>query len=511
LGVENLDVKIGPGANPTLAAAGGERGAAVGTGPNVPGADASMKGKEKMEGTEGQLALVVNTGQTDDDEYVFEEDEEAMQVRHGWMAVARYYSSQDYSTWGLFSELSKAWGRKEPVPVRELGANRFLITFDSEKLWRKVLGGGPWKHKKDAVIFAPYDGFQRLSEVSIDSIALWVRIYDIPIHMITEGFARALGAKIGRVLEVGRAIMDYKRVRVDFPLANPLMPVVCQKVRGSGEMMFKVRYENVPNFCFGCGRIGHAQEDCPDENLTKGGVIFAKALQCSPQKNEVGRSMTIPSGDMGARRGLNFCGEQRERVLSTGSTSVSNNRKRDVKGNSHAGIPAAVSAELVKGVQQMAVVGIGASSPVQQSGSGCLAKVSGLNSYMGSSDKSGSSPQGSDEKVRLNMQERRALTRKAKDSVAGDKKLSVKGAMKDLDKPKNRRVVNPNILGSLKELEKHGLDDGILSTQVVHAETDAGGNAALVKEGESPVKRSRVSTDHNANLTGAHEEARQEQ
>ena len=72
--------------------------------------------------------------------------------------------------------------------------------------------------------------------------------------------------------------MDYKRVRVDFPLANPLMPVVCQKVRGSGEMMFKVRYENVPNFCFGCGRIGHAQEDCPDENLTKGGVIFAKAL-----------------------------------------------------------------------------------------------------------------------------------------------------------------------------------------------------------------------------------------
>ena len=201
----------------------------------------------------------------------------------------------------------------------------------------------------------------------------------------------------------------------------------------------------------------------------------------------------------------------RENGFSTGSTSVSNNRKRDVKGNSHAGIPAAVSAELVKGVQQMAVVGIGASSPVQQSGSGCLAKVSGLNSYMGSSDKSGSSPQGSDEKVRLNMQERRALTRKAKDSVAGVKKLSVKGAMKDLDKPKNRRVVNPNILGSLKELEKHGLDDGILSTQVVRAETDAGGNAALVKEGESPVKHSRVSTDHNANLTGAHEEARQEQ
>ena len=116
-----------------------------------------------------------------------------MRIKHGWMAIARYYSGQDYSTWGLFSELSKAWGWKEAVPVREMGANRFLITFDSEKLWRKVIGGGPWKHKKDAIIFAPYDGIQRLSEVRIDSIALWVRIYDIPIHMITEGFARALG------------------------------------------------------------------------------------------------------------------------------------------------------------------------------------------------------------------------------------------------------------------------------------------------------------------------------
>ena len=41
--------------------------------------------------------------------------------------------------------------------------------------------GGPWKHKKDAVIFFPYDGAQRMSEVIIDSIAQWVRIYDIPV------------------------------------------------------------------------------------------------------------------------------------------------------------------------------------------------------------------------------------------------------------------------------------------------------------------------------------------
>ena len=55
------------------------------------------------------------------------------------------------------------------------------------------MGEDPGSIRKDAIIFAPYDGIQCLSEVRIDSIALWVRIYDIPIHMITEGFARALG------------------------------------------------------------------------------------------------------------------------------------------------------------------------------------------------------------------------------------------------------------------------------------------------------------------------------
>lgn len=154
--------------------------------------------------------------------------------------------------------------------MRELGDNRFLVEFDSERLWKRVVGGGPWRHKGDAVIFVAYDGIRRISEVAINSIALWVRIYDIPITMITEGFARALGGKIGRVLEVGHAVNNYKRVRVDFALEKIIMRMVQQKVQGHDEMEFLVRYENIPNFCFGCGRIGHDQCECPDEGLVGG-------------------------------------------------------------------------------------------------------------------------------------------------------------------------------------------------------------------------------------------------
>jgi hypothetical protein len=116
----------------------------------------------------------------------------------------KHYTGQDFNAWTVFQELSNNWGKKEVVPFRSLGENWFIVEFDSEKLWKRVLNGGPWRFRGgDAMIFVPYDGVRRTSEIVIESINLWIRIYDIPVVMMTDGFARVLGAKVGRVLEVG--------------------------------------------------------------------------------------------------------------------------------------------------------------------------------------------------------------------------------------------------------------------------------------------------------------------
>jgi hypothetical protein len=59
-----------------------------------------------------------------------------------------------------------------------------------------VLEGGPWRHKGDALIVVHYYGLTRLSEVRIDSIALWARLYDLPPVMMKETFARQLGGGV---------------------------------------------------------------------------------------------------------------------------------------------------------------------------------------------------------------------------------------------------------------------------------------------------------------------------
>jgi hypothetical protein len=104
-----------------------------------------------------------------------------------------------------------------------------------------VINGGPWKFRGgDAMIFVPYDGVQRTSEIQIESIMLWVRIYDIPATMMTDGFARVLGGKIRKVVEIGDVHNNYKWFRIDFPLAKALAPSVQQRVKGHGTMAFLV-------------------------------------------------------------------------------------------------------------------------------------------------------------------------------------------------------------------------------------------------------------------------------
>lgn len=84
------------------------------------------------------------------------------------------------------------------------------------------------------------------------------------------------------MLEVGEERMDYKRVKIDFPLDKAIVPTMRRKVEGFEWMELAVQYENIPHFCFVCGRIGHADWECPEEEEREDGVKFGKALCCSP-------------------------------------------------------------------------------------------------------------------------------------------------------------------------------------------------------------------------------------
>ncbi|CAO2149528.1 unnamed protein product [Urochloa humidicola] len=431
--------------------------------------------------------------QDDEEEYDFSADEEIRSMPQKWLAVARFYSGKKFGTWTMFNDLCTQWGKKEHerIPAfREFGDNMFYVEFDSERLWKKAVWGGPWKYKEDAVIFVAYDGVRRLSEISIESIAVWIRIYDIPTIKMTVGFMKALGRKFGNVVEVGEIYKNYRRVRVEIPLEKPLMATVDIDVKGEGNMVFAVRYENVPHFCFTCGRLGHAKDDCPDE-VDGAGVIFPKLLRCSPQKWDAGRTMSISSGEHRAKRVLNFSGAQKERMMAAagssntpsrgGHASVNNKgRGREGEENSfgsagnrqhaaRAHVQEEVEENLSKGLDNMAVDGgIPDLNAVPTAGHG-KEKVSGIDSYMGSEFSSDTNK---------SMKEETGLS-----------------MLEQLSRVRNKVHTATHL--HVNQASTH------------EAVNKAGKGGA--KEGESPAKRGRFSMTAHGNLTGTREESRQGQ
>jgi hypothetical protein len=66
---------------------------------------------------------------------------------------------------------------------------------------------------------------------------------------MNKDFTLELAKKLSKdIVKAVGAVEDFLRVRLLFPLANPLQNFVEKKVA------CRVKYENVPNFCFPCSK-----------------------------------------------------------------------------------------------------------------------------------------------------------------------------------------------------------------------------------------------------------------
>jgi hypothetical protein len=117
-------------------------------------------------------------------------DGEEEEISRKFLAIVVYYSRKSFSAKYLFAEMMNAWGISSMGQIEKLGDYSFKLEFHKEEEKMKAVEGGPWRHKGDTLIVVHYDGMTRPSEVCIDSIGLWVRLYDLPPVMMKEAVGR---------------------------------------------------------------------------------------------------------------------------------------------------------------------------------------------------------------------------------------------------------------------------------------------------------------------------------
>ncbi|XBI35718.1 hypothetical protein VPH35_121373 [Triticum aestivum] len=186
-----------------------------------------------------------------------------------WLGVFRVHTQRPFSHVALFKDMRNASASAQDVIYKAKGDNRFIVQFMCLGDWNRVMNGGPWLFRREAVVIEEYDGLTDVYEYKIDRIPVCARTKGIPdVIMQKSALSEKVANKVGvRPIKVfvtaGRINMaQYLRARVFVKLDTPLVRFVPLTLK---EMKrYPVEYEKLPKFCNFCGLIGHEVTECGD-------------------------------------------------------------------------------------------------------------------------------------------------------------------------------------------------------------------------------------------------------
>lgn len=303
----------------------------------------SQDGLGFRDGPEARIGGVVDM---EDEVYLeFEKEEEVEQKPSEpktWELLARYRANFKPNAYTMFTRFAdEVWHLRTGIEYEEKGKNYYTITLFSKGDYDFVLRGGPWIFKQHALLLKEVDDKAQPSETILDSVPIWVRIYDVPWGKQNELWGRRYGNGLGTALEVDvpkdrKGKNEFLRVRVDLPYSRRLQTQITTGVKGKPHevKVFKLKYERVPYYCSHCGFMGHKKDECEKERLGVPSLDYeAYELRCSPYKKYEHRAHFVPPpGQASARRGLSFASfgsaESRKSVPAHGSQKQSSGSKQ---------------------------------------------------------------------------------------------------------------------------------------------------------------------------------------
>jgi hypothetical protein len=145
------------------------------------------------------------------------------------------------------------------IGYKDMGHNVFLFTFHQPSGKKKVV---------ELLVMEEFVARKTLDEYEFHKIPIWVRIFKLPLGMMSRETGEDIGNQIGEWMETdglqdGLAFGKYLRVKVRMPINMPLMRGTTVEIDENGRTIWcPFEYEFLPDFCYICGMIGHLDKEC---------------------------------------------------------------------------------------------------------------------------------------------------------------------------------------------------------------------------------------------------------
>ncbi|KAL9235746.1 hypothetical protein vseg_010483 [Gypsophila vaccaria] len=184
------------------------------------------------------------------------------------------------------------WNTKGQIEANVIdpAEKTFMFRFETERDKVKVMEGQPWHFERYVWCFNKPCPHEKLSDISLFHVPLWVRVYDLPLAgRANEENAKVmgdlLGVYVGRDTEGDLTLNRAVRIRVLHDVRKPIKKEIRIILLSGKKSSFQVKYERLPIFCYGCGLMGHGKKDCELGPYEEGTLPFDAGITASPWKS----------------------------------------------------------------------------------------------------------------------------------------------------------------------------------------------------------------------------------